>query len=74
MTMPHTRHSKLRNSGWLTALGTVLARRIGFPQFGQCGTLGLGRGASMRVLIARNRVGEFDLDQAEDLQIETRIF
>jgi len=29
-------------------LGTVLASRIGFPQLGQCGTLGLGRGASMR--------------------------
>jgi hypothetical protein len=53
-------------------LGTVLASRIGFPQLGQCGTLGLGRGASIACLVARNGVWSFDLDQAQHPQREIR--
>ena len=72
MTTPQTRHSKLRNSGRLATLGTVLASRIGFPQLGQCGTLGLSRGASIACLVARNGVWSFDLDQAQHPQREIR--
>ena len=46
--MPQARHSKACSSGKQPDLGTVLASSIGFPQFGQCGMLGLGLVASMR--------------------------
>ena len=65
MTMPQTRHSKLR--GRLATLGTVLASRIGFPQAAAWAVwdVRIGSRGIHVCLVTRNRAWSFDVDQVD---------